>query len=229
MPGFLLPCHILSFLLLASCQVTPVNIIIPLTQPKNAVNLSPSFVSLSIEGDRWTEWVKTTSGSLNNFFFNTLDNLRKLTGEPPRIRIGANSADNTFFGGNVSSVPLPSGVKSLANHSCQVFGSSFPKGTTPTPYPEATNVTVNDEYYKAAQFLPQSMSILSLSPSHLAIYLDWYRYFGNFWCESQTKQLAGNTSRSHIHYKRVFGPFYQKCQYIPRGYRGWQRSRSLLK
>ena len=113
MPGFLLPCHILSLLLLASCQGT-FNIIIQLalTQPQTAVKLSPTFVSLSIEGDRWTDWVKTSSGSQNNFFINTLDNLRKFTGAPPQIRIGANSADNTFYGGNVSFMPRTSTVKS---------------------------------------------------------------------------------------------------------------------
>ena len=121
----------------------------------------------------------------------------------------------------------------MANHKCQVSKYNFPKATKVNPYPEATNVTVDDAYYKAAQFLPQSMSILSFSrhglfPSHLATYLDWYRYFGNFWCESQTKQHAGSTSRNHSHYKRVFVPIYHFCRHPARGYRGWQRSWSLL-
>ena len=111
MPGFLLPYHILSLLLLASCQV--VDVIISQSQPETAVYVSPSIMSLSIEGDRWTNWVETTKGIPNNFFRNTLANLQGFTGEPTRIRIGANSADNTFFGGNVSSVPLISGVESL--------------------------------------------------------------------------------------------------------------------
>jgi hypothetical protein len=63
----------------------------------------------------------------------------------------------------------------------------------------------------------------SISPT----YLDCNRYFGNFWCESQTKEHASINSRSHNHYKRVFVSFYQKCWYPARGYRGWQRSRSL--
>ena len=170
--GFFLPCHILSLLLLASCQVT-VNI--PQTPGDDAVNVPSDYVCLSLESDRLNDWMETTSGSRNDFFYNTLDNLRELSGAPPRIRIGANSADNTFFGGNVSSVPLTTGVKSLANHRCQVFQTNFPKSTIKTPYPEATNITVDIAYYKAAQFLPQSMSILSLSrffPSHLATYLD---------------------------------------------------------
>jgi hypothetical protein len=99
-------------------------------------------------------------------------------------------------------VPLTSGVKSLANHRRQVFETVFPEASTINPYREATNVTVDDAYYKAVQFLPQSMINLSLSlffPSHLVTYLDCYRYSGNFWCESQKRQLAGNTSRSHDH------------------------------
>lgn len=173
MPGFLLPYHILSLLVLgqlASCQI---DILISSSQPETAVHVSQSFVSLSIEGDRWTDWVGTLA-SPNDFFFNTLDNLRQLTGVPPQMRIGADSADNTVFG-NVSTVPLTSGVKSLANRRCQVTEAIFPNATTIDPYPEATSITVDDAYYQAAQLLPQSMNILSLSRSffsHLATYLD---------------------------------------------------------
>lgn len=104
MPGFLLPYtllplyHILSLLLLgqfASCLEVPT----PLTAPADAFFISPSFVSLSIEADRWTDWVGTTSR--NDFFFNALDNLQQLTGKPPQIRIGGNSEDHTNFGHNV--------------------------------------------------------------------------------------------------------------------------------
>jgi hypothetical protein len=99
MSGFLLPYHIVPLLLLgqfASCQV---HVAILSKPPVAAVYVSPSFVSLSIEQDRWTEWVGTTSR--NDFFFNTLDNLRQLTGTPPQLRIGANSGDRTDFGDNV--------------------------------------------------------------------------------------------------------------------------------
>jgi hypothetical protein len=107
MPGFLLPYHALSFLLLgqlASCLDVPVL----LTPPATASSASQSLLSLSIEQDRWMDWVGTTSR--NDFFFNTLDNLQQLTGLPPRIRIGANSEDHTNFGDNVQ-VLYPSHVK----------------------------------------------------------------------------------------------------------------------
>ena len=124
--GFFLPYHILSLLLLgqlASCQV---DILISVSQPRTAVNVSQSFVSFSIEADRWPEWVGTIS-SPNNFFLNSLINLQQLTGIPPQIRIGGNTADNTLFGGNVSTVLLTSGVKSLANLQASGHNNYFSK------------------------------------------------------------------------------------------------------
>jgi len=78
---------------------TSVEVSISLLPPSNALVLSPSLLSFSIEQDRWTDWVGTSSR--NNFSFNTLDNLGTLTGEPPRIRIGANSEDRTVYDPNV--------------------------------------------------------------------------------------------------------------------------------
>lgn len=98
MPGLLLPYHILSLLLLGQLAPCQVDISISQSQPETAVLVSQSFMSLSIEGDRWPDWMGSTSR--NDFFFNALDNLQQLTGVPPQIRIGANSADNTDFGGN---------------------------------------------------------------------------------------------------------------------------------
>lgn len=75
--------------------VLGVNIPIPLAPPSTAPLVIPPLVSFSIEQDRWTDWVGTTSR--NQFFFNTLNNLNELSGVPPRIRIGANSEDHTNF------------------------------------------------------------------------------------------------------------------------------------
>jgi hypothetical protein len=94
----MLPYHILFLPLLgqlASC----LDVTMSPTPPAAAFSVSQSFVSLSIEQDRWTDWVGNTSG--NHFLFNALDNLRQLTGLPPQIRIGANSEDHTDFGDNV--------------------------------------------------------------------------------------------------------------------------------
>ncbi|TDL25597.1 glycoside hydrolase family 79 protein, partial [Rickenella mellea] len=97
--------------------------------------MNPSLVSFSIEQDRWTDWVGTTSS--NTFFFNTLDNLRRLTGQPPGIRIGANSEDHTNFNPNV-----------------QFSQAIFPAFTAQTPYPEASSIVVGNQYYQIASHLP---------------------------------------------------------------------------
>ena len=95
MAGFLLALPFLLLSQLASCLDVPIS----LAPPSTASLVSQSLVSLSIEQDRWTDWVGTTAR--NDFFFNTLDNLQNLTGLPPQIRIGANSEDHTNFGDNV--------------------------------------------------------------------------------------------------------------------------------
>jgi hypothetical protein len=71
------------------------NVPIPLAASSSAPKISPSLIGLSIEMDRWTDWAGTTSP--NNFFHNTLDNLKQITGAPPNIRIGANSEDHANF------------------------------------------------------------------------------------------------------------------------------------
>ncbi|KAJ3752598.1 glycoside hydrolase family 79 protein [Lentinula raphanica] len=96
--------------------------------------VSPSFVSLSIEQDRWTDWSGTTSR--NEFFYNVMENLKDLTGSSPGIRIGANSEDRTDF-----------------NRAVQYAEDVFPAPNPTTPYPEATHITVGDGYYTTAKYL----------------------------------------------------------------------------
>lgn len=72
-----------------------VNVSISLESPSGSVTMLSSLVSFSIEQDRWADWVGTTEE--NTFFYNALDNLRQFTGEPPWIRIGADSEDHTNF------------------------------------------------------------------------------------------------------------------------------------
>ncbi|KJA26227.1 glycoside hydrolase family 79 protein [Hypholoma sublateritium FD-334 SS-4] len=127
--------------LIVTCKVAACLDIALLTKaPSAAVAISPSFLSLSIEQDRWTDWVGTTSR--NEFFFNTLDNLNQITGQPPHIRIGANSEDHTNFGNDV-----------------EFAEDIFPAVTATVPYPEATNITVGDGFYQAAQFLPPNSHV----------------------------------------------------------------------
>ncbi|GLB40604.1 putative glycosyl hydrolase family 79 C-terminal beta domain [Lyophyllum shimeji] len=115
--------------------VHAVDVSVPLLAGPSTPKVSGSLISLSIEGDRWTDWTGTTSR--NNFFFNTLDNLKQITREPPHIRIGANSEDHTNFRQDT--------------HFAQTV---FPPYTPVVPYPEATNITVGDSYYATTRFLP---------------------------------------------------------------------------
>lgn len=83
----------LSFALLSSA-ITVLNVSVPLSS-SGAVKISPSLCSFSIEQDRWPEWAG--EGTRNTFFYNALENLKKITGEAPWIRIGADSEDHTNF------------------------------------------------------------------------------------------------------------------------------------
>ncbi|TFK70312.1 glycoside hydrolase family 79 protein [Pluteus cervinus] len=118
-----------------------IGVSVPFIAPANAPRVSGSLISLSLEQDRWTDWVGTTSK--NDFFLNTLDNLLQLTGEPTQIRIGANSEDHTNF-----------------NPAIQFSQTTFPAVTSTVPYPEATNITVGNGYYQAVQFLPNGTHVI---------------------------------------------------------------------
>ena len=76
-----------------------INVTVPISPPASARQISPSYVSFSIEQDRWTDWVGTTSPNL--FFNNVLNNLKQFTGQPPQIRIGGDSEDHTDFNPDV--------------------------------------------------------------------------------------------------------------------------------
>ena len=93
------PWRVLTLLLITSISVKGITVTGPMTAPASAPLLSRSLVSFSIEQDRWGDWVGQGAG--NPFFFNTLDNLKQLTGEPARIRIGADSEDRTNFNPSV--------------------------------------------------------------------------------------------------------------------------------
>lgn len=89
---------LLSLLCTFALGVT-VNISIPLHASSSARYIEPALVGLSIEQDRWTDWAGTNAP--NQFFNTCLNNLRDLTGQPPWIRIGANSEDHTIFDSRV--------------------------------------------------------------------------------------------------------------------------------
>ena len=90
-----------------------VQISVPLTAPSTAVPLSQSVLSLSLEQDLWTDWAGISSP--NQFFLNTLENIRCRAGANPWIRIGADSEDVTFFDESVQVRETSSPYNSLSN------------------------------------------------------------------------------------------------------------------
>lgn len=76
---------------LSNAQLT---VSVPVVAPPVAPSVIPSLIGLSIEQDRWLDWSGNTSR--NDFFFNTLNNLVGITGQPPPIRIGADSEVRKF-------------------------------------------------------------------------------------------------------------------------------------
>lgn len=85
----------LALLFLTSSLSRALDISIPLHAASTTPKITPSHVSLSIEMDRWTDWAGSVSR--NQFFFNTLDNLKQITGTPPSVRVGGNTMDATTF------------------------------------------------------------------------------------------------------------------------------------
>ncbi|KAK1234974.1 hypothetical protein PQX77_001808 [Marasmius sp. AFHP31] len=134
------PLHAFVLPLAQTALTFAVTVPLSVRPPAGAFVVSPSLVSFSIEQDRWTDWVGLNER--NEFLFNTLDNLVQITGEPPHMRIGANSQDHTNFNKDLETPQLV-----------------FPPPTTTVPYPEATQIVVGDAYYKTARFLPPNTHV----------------------------------------------------------------------
>ncbi|KAH8826841.1 glycoside hydrolase family 79 protein [Flagelloscypha sp. PMI_526] len=134
---------LLSWSIPSSHAQTPsvnVNVSVPTSPPDGAPSIRPNLLSFSIEQDRWLDWIG--QGTPNQFFYNTLDNLAKLTGTPPHIRIGANTVDKTNYNEILPNAQL-----------------IFPAPTASVPYPEADNVTVGQAFYDTVRFLPEGTHV----------------------------------------------------------------------
>ncbi|KAJ8073462.1 hypothetical protein PM082_011738 [Marasmius tenuissimus] len=137
-----MPIRIQAILLSLAQAALTLAVTVPLSTqaPTGAFVVTPALVSFSIEQDRWTDWAGLNER--NEFLFNTLDNIVQITGEPPDIRIGANSQDHTNF-----------------NKDLEVPQVVFLPPTTIAPYPEATQIVVGDAYYRTARFLPPNTHV----------------------------------------------------------------------
>ena len=79
----------------------------------------------------------------NEFTHNALVNLQGLTGQPPKIRVGANSEDHTLWSPTVT-----------------IVEASFPPASSIVPYPEATSIIVGDGYYQLSKWLPSGTHMI---------------------------------------------------------------------
>lgn len=93
--------YALASLALVACGVraagntTNVNTTVPFFAPDSSQPLSQTLLSFSIEQDRWPDWSGSTSR--NQFTFDALSTFARLTGRPPKIRVGANTEDRTVW------------------------------------------------------------------------------------------------------------------------------------
>lgn len=134
----------LSLLLLAQSSVQGLNVNIPFHAPAGASVIAQDYLSLSIEQDRWTDWVGKTSR--NEFFYNSLENLVNLTGVPPRIRVGGQSGD--VAGAN------PNEKFATAYYDKALISKDM-------PYPGAFFMELGPLFYPTVRFLPRNTRLVT--------------------------------------------------------------------
>ena len=127
---------LLTGTVLFCATASAINVSLPLSPPLDSQSLAPTLVSFSLEQDRWPDW--SGVDSRNEFTHSALSQYAELTGEPPKIRVGADSEDHTLWSPTVT-----------------INEDEFPPANAITPYPEATHITVGDEYYRLSRFLPR--------------------------------------------------------------------------
>ncbi|KAF5314543.1 hypothetical protein D9611_007010 [Ephemerocybe angulata] len=131
--------------LMLTTSVRALEVTISAKAPGGASSIAQDHVSLSIEQDRWVDWVGSTSR--NEFFFNSLDNLDKLTGVPPRIRIGGQAAD----------------VANQGSSSVQFCNAYYDNTTisSNSPYPGAYSMAIGSDFYPTVRFLPKNTKVVT--------------------------------------------------------------------
>ncbi|KZT74569.1 glycoside hydrolase family 79 protein [Daedalea quercina L-15889] len=112
-----------------------VSVDVPVLAPSKSLPLASTLLSFSIEQDRWPDW--SGIDERNEFTYSALMTYANLTGQPPKIRVGADSEDRTVWSPTVT-----------------INEDVFPAPNAETPYPVATNITVGDEYYVLSKWLP---------------------------------------------------------------------------
>ena len=81
-------------------RAAAINVSLPITPPSGTQPLARTLLSFSIEQDRWPDW--SGVDARNDFTHDALLRLASLTGQPPKIRVGADSEDHTFWSPTVT-------------------------------------------------------------------------------------------------------------------------------
>ena len=84
----------------ASTAGARVDVPLPAQAPAGAQPLSSTLVSFSLEQDRWPDWAGIDER--NEFTYSALKTYADLTGQPPKIRVGGDSEDNTAWSPTVT-------------------------------------------------------------------------------------------------------------------------------
>lgn len=146
----------------SSAGASNVSVDVPVLEPTNTLPLASTLLSFSIEQDKWPDW--SGIDERNEFTYSALTTYANLTGQPPKIRVGADSEDHTVWSPTVT-VCYGAVYDIVYSTSWQINEDVFPPANSVTPYPEASNITVGNEYYTLSKWLPSGMYYTKHSPT----------------------------------------------------------------
>lgn len=92
-----------------------ISVDVPVVAPTKSLPLASTLLSFSIEQDNWPDW--SGIDERNEFTYSALSTYARLTGQPPKIRVGADSEDHTVWSPTVTvCVVVTYGAVSLLNY-----------------------------------------------------------------------------------------------------------------
>ena len=77
-----------------------ISVDVPVVAPTRSLPLASTLLSFSIEQDNWPDW--SGIDERNEFTYSALSTYANLTGQPPKIRVGADSEDHTVWSPTVT-------------------------------------------------------------------------------------------------------------------------------
>ena len=77
-----------------------ISVDVPVVAPTRSLPLASTLLSFSIEQDNWPDW--SGIDARNEFTYSAFSTYANLTGQPPKIRVGADSEDHTVWSPTVT-------------------------------------------------------------------------------------------------------------------------------